>query len=215
MRRSGRYDHVRMRIDLRDDQRRPVGKATVDLAERPTRIVAEPAGSGASRMSVAPSGNGGAPAREVFLHWETAVDDSGQLRRCVACGCTDLFTEKAFPQVTAIIVVLAFTGAIVGAVGWASTPVLYGMLIILILDVAILVLSRRRLVCYRCRSAFRDLPIARYHRSWDRAVADRHPLPTPAKSPLPASTSPAGAADAAKPSEPDTDEHTINYFASG
>jgi hypothetical protein len=32
-------------------------------------------------------------------------------------------------------------------------------------------------VCYRCRTSYHDLPIARYHRSWDRGVADRYPAP--------------------------------------
>ena len=151
-------------------------------------------------------------SKEVFLSWDTALDDAGQLRRCVACGCTDLFKEKAFPQVTAVIVVLAFIGAVIGALGLANTPVLWAMLVILVLDVAILLLSRRRLVCYRCRSTFHDLPIARYHRSWDRSLADRHPAPTRGvPAPLAEATpaqKPATIVEAAEPVE------QTNYFAS-
>lgn len=122
--------------------------------------------------------------REVFLNWETALDDGGRLRRCVACGCTDMFAEKVFPMVTGVVVVLAFVGFIVGALGFfgvfsfAGSPhILVAMSVILVLDVAILLFSRRRLVCYRCRSSFHGLPIARYHRSWDNSVAERHPAP--------------------------------------
>lgn len=149
-----------MRIELRDESRRRVGRIDVDPALRPTRV------------SVVASD------REVFLSWDTAVDDAGNLRRCVACGCTDLFHEKAFPQVTGLVVVLAFSGAVLGALGLASRPaVLIPMALVLVLDVAILLFSRRRLVCYRCRTSYHGLPVARYHRSWDRSIADRYPAP--------------------------------------
>ncbi len=149
-----------MRIELRDDNRSPIGRIDVDPALRPTRV------------SVVDSD------REVFLNWDIAVDDAGQLRRCVACDCTDLFKEKAFPQVTGFVVVLAFAGAVLGAVGYATTPpMLIAMGVVLIGDVAILLFSKRRLVCYRCRTSYHGLPIARYHRSWDRSRADRYAAP--------------------------------------
>jgi hypothetical protein len=55
---------------------------------------------------------------------------------------------------------------------------LAAMALVLVADVAILAFSRRRLVCYRCRTSYHELPIARYHRTWDRATAERHPAPT-------------------------------------
>lgn len=155
-----------MRIDVRDEKRQRIGQLEVDPSSRPTRARTEP------------------HRREVFLQWESAVDDAGHLRRCVVCGCTDLFAEKAFPLVTGVIVVLAFAGFIVGAMGFlgmiefAQSPVmLYSMSAILVLDVGLLLFSRRRLVCYRCRSSFHRLKIARYHRSWDREVAEKYPKP--------------------------------------
>ncbi|MHC4989841.1 MAG: hypothetical protein ACYTGC_02580 [Planctomycetota bacterium] len=153
-----------MRVELRDRDRRRIGRITLsrplDPSQRPTRVQVD----------------GG--QREVFLRWDSALDDAGQLRRCIVCGCGDLFTEKAFPQVTAFVVVLAFAGAVVGFLGYATTPpVLVAMGLVLVLDLAILVFSRRRLVCYRCRSSYHALPIARYHRRWDRAVSDRYPAP--------------------------------------
>jgi hypothetical protein len=157
-----------MRIDVRDEQRQRIGQLEVEPSSRPTRARTQP------------------QQREVFLHWESAVDDAGHLRRCVVCGCTDLFAEKAFPLVTGVIVVLAFAGFIVGAMGFlgmiefAQSPVmLYSMSAILVLDVGLLLFSRRRLVCYRCRSSFHRLKIARYHRSWDREVAEKYPRPQP------------------------------------
>ena len=153
-----------MRIELRDERRERVGRIEVDSAERPTRVsVMRP---------------GRPEPGEAFLNWDSALDDAGQLRRCVACGCHDLVREKAFPQVTGFVIVMAFVGAVVGLFGLATNlPVLIIMIGVLVLDVAILLFSRRRLVCYRCRTSYHELPIARYHRTWDRTQADRHPPP--------------------------------------
>ena len=56
---------------------------------------------------------------------------------------------------------------------------LMAMVIVLIADVAIFLFSRQQLVCHRCRTSYHELPIARYHRPWDRAVAERHVAPRP------------------------------------
>lgn len=159
-----------MRIELRDLDRRKLGRVTVDPAQRPTRVSVER--SSRMRSSEAESSQG----LEAFLNWDTAQDDAGQLRRCVSCGCQDMFTDRAFPQITGLVVTLAFIGAIIGSLGLVNTPLLIIMAIVLVLDVAILVFARRRLVCYRCRTSYHDLPIARYHRTWDRSVADRYPV---------------------------------------
>jgi hypothetical protein len=156
----------RMRIEWRDQRRKRIGRVEVDPVTCPTRAPIIERGIHT-------------PEREAFLQWEGALDDAGQLRKCIACGCGDLFKEKAFPQVTGLVIVLAFVGAIIGALGLATNlPVLLLLIVVLILDVAILLFSNRRLVCYRCRSSHHNVPIARYHRSWDRSVADRYPLET-------------------------------------
>ncbi len=163
-----------MRIELRDESREMIGRIEVDPSLRPTRV------------SIVGTG------REVFLDWETALDDGGHLRRCVACGCQDLYKAKAFPQMTGLVIVLAFAGAIVGAFGLATPPVLFVMVGVLVTDVGILLFARKRLVCHRCRTSYHGLPIARYHLGWDRAVAERH---------APAAEVPS--APPAKPSRPD------------
>jgi hypothetical protein len=164
-----------MRIELRDTNRRWIGQVAVDPAQRPTRVRVAGRARGAGRVRGAGRALAADGPRELFLEWDTALDDAGHLRRCVMCGCPDLFAEKAFPQVTAFVVVLAFAGAVVGALGYATTPpVLTAMAVVLVLDVAIFMFSRRRLVCYRCRTSYHDLGIARYIKGWDRATADRH-----------------------------------------
>jgi hypothetical protein len=169
-----------MRVELRDDRRRRIGRVAIDPAQRPTRVTVQTPHRAARSTSTGAAEAVG--VREVFLNWDSALDDAGQLRRCVACGCPELFREKAFPQVTAIVVMLAFVGGIIGALGLAENlPFLIAMAVVLVLDVAILVFSRRRLVCYRCRSTYHHLPIARYHRGWDRSRAERFP-PEPIES---------------------------------
>ena len=148
-----------MRIAVRDLQRRRRGVIDVDPDARPIRVSL-------------PHG-----VDEVFLTWDSAIDDDGNLRRCVVCGCPDMFREKAFPQITGFIVILAFAGALVGILGLATTALLIAMATVLVLDVAILLFSRRRLVCYRCLTSHHDLQIATYHRGWDRSAAERFPSP--------------------------------------
>lgn len=145
-----------MRISVRDESRHRIGTIEVDPDVRPPR--AQIAGGD----------------RDVYLDWAMALDDAGHLRRCIVCGCPNLYREKAFPQVTGFVVVLAFAGAIVGALGLATPPLLIAMGVVLVLDVAILLFSRRRLVCYRCASSFHGAPIAGYHKGWDRTMAERH-----------------------------------------
>lgn len=115
--------------------------------------------------------------RDVFLQWEAATDDSGRLRSCLVCGCRDLYRIRIFPQLTWFVVVLAFAGAAVGVLArsFAQDPwVLAALAVVLVLDVASLLFSGYRLVCYRCGSAYSKLEIARQHQGWNRAVAERY-----------------------------------------
>jgi len=112
--------------------------------------------------------------RDVFLEWDQALDDDGQLRRCLSCG-GPLYRRKALPQLTGFVIVLAFALALVGILGFADNiPLLIGMSCVLLLDIAILLFAQTYLDCYRCRSSHRRLKIASYHRPWERAFAERN-----------------------------------------
>jgi hypothetical protein len=81
---------------------------------------------------------------------------------------------RSFPQVTIFVVILAFAGVVVAALGYAADPrVLTALVIVLTLDVATVLFAKRLLVCYRCRTSCTDLDIARYHGRWDRREAER------------------------------------------
>ena len=185
-----------MQIELRDGRRRKIGRIEIDPAMQPTRVPVQPQARIWERPPESSHGaTGPVPAtklepepslpvtnppraRDAFLDWEAALDDAGHLRRCIACGCGDLYKSKAFPQITSLVVVLAFAGAVIGVIGLATTPVLIAMTVVLILDVGLLLFSKLRLVCYRCGTSYHRLPIARYHRWWDRTIAERYPPPS-------------------------------------
>lgn len=146
-----------MDIELHDPQGRRLGQVEVDVDARPSRIRS-------------PQDD-----RVFFLTWEAATDDGGHMRKCVVCGSADLYREKQFPQVTGLAIVLAFAGIVVSILGYATTwLVLILMFLVLLLDIAILMVPRSRLVCYQCKSAYTKTPIARYHRTWEAAIAERH-----------------------------------------
>ncbi len=143
-----------MLVELRQEDTKS-DRFTVDLDERPAKIV------------VNPSGN------ELFFDWDATVDDSGRLRRCIVCN-SDLFRERAFPQITGIVIVLAFAGGIAGVVGLLTTwTMLSAMVVVLALDIAILLFDRPRLVCYGCSTRFKNTPIAPHFHGWDQQRAEQ------------------------------------------
>ena len=145
-----------MRIELRDSNGRRLSRVEIDERVRPARV------------PVAETG------QDLFLRWDEAIDDASALRKCVVCGCGDLYARKNLPQVTPFVVVLALSGAAVALLGYANNPLVVALLAaLLVVDVVTLILARRQLVCYGCGAVYWALRIARYHRPWDRAVAER------------------------------------------
>lgn len=109
---------------------------------------------------------------EVFLDWDGALDDSGHLRCCPICGGKQLFKVRTLPTVTPIFVILAFAGTAVSLFGYANNPIILAALVLVVLtELVILVVARKRLVCYRCRSRFAQIPIAPYHAVFDPQIA--------------------------------------------
>ena len=110
---------------------------------------------------------------DLFLDWNSSIDDSGKLKSCVVCR-GDLFRENTLPQITGFVIVLAFAGGVAGLLGLVTTwPMLIAMGVVLLIDVTILVLRFTRLVCYKCGTRFSKLPIAPYHQKWDADRAEQ------------------------------------------
>lgn len=145
-----------MRIEPRDAGGRRLARVEVDERTLPARVQVP------------------GLDRDLFPRWEGALDDSGSLRRCLVCGCDDMYARKNLPQVTPFIAILAFTGSVVALLGYAADPRVFTLLAVLLaVDVLTLFLARRQLVCYACGATYDRLRVARYHRPWDRAVAER------------------------------------------
>jgi DNA-directed RNA polymerase subunit RPC12/RpoP len=140
----------------RPSDRRRLGRVSIDPTARPLRVRPAP------------------NAEEVFLEWEGTLDDAGRLRRCPVCGCKSLYRSRSLPALTPFVVILAFAGTVLALLGFADDPrMLAALVVVLLADIAILLVGRTWLVCYQCSSRFRGLPIARQHRRWDRAEAER------------------------------------------
>ncbi len=145
-----------MRIEPRDASGRRLARIEVDERARPTRVQVP------------------GVTHDVYLRWDGALDDAASLRRCVLCGCGDVYVRKNFPQVTPFVIVLAFSGAAVALLGYSTNPVLYALLAVLLgVDVLSLLLSERQVVCYGCGAVYTRLRVARYLRPWDRTIAER------------------------------------------
>ena len=147
-----------MRIDLCNLRREPLFSVQVD-ADRPPSVVKPPAGG-----------------QEIYLDWDQALDDHGHLRRCPACGCRELFVRKNFPQVTGLlIVVFAVVVATYLALGKrhviAAACVLMAVALI---DAIVYLFTGKCVVCYRCRSTYRDLPIGKDQRGWELSTGEKY-----------------------------------------
>ncbi|MCH2138958.1 MAG: hypothetical protein MK074_07915 [Phycisphaerales bacterium] len=115
--------------------------------------------------------NGG---REVYPDWDRAHDDAGVLRRCILCGEEHMFRRKRLPRLTGIVVVLAFTLALLSLLGYVGGPIVLGcMIAVLILDLCIWFFSPESLACYGCHAEYRDLMIGHWHTPWNRTMARR------------------------------------------
>lgn len=161
----------RVDLELRDEHRRPLGRTRVDAQARPVRVRVR----------------GATGEHEVFLQWDGAVDDAGQLRTCVACGCPHLYRQRSLPSFTPFVLVLAAAGFVVGVMGYSNDPIVLAALIALLaLDVGALVFARTLLVCYRCRSRYGRARVARYIGRWNAltaALPECQPPQTPAPPP--------------------------------
>jgi len=147
-----------MQVTARATDRSRLGDAEVSLDERPARLrLGEPGRE-----------------REHFLDWERAVDDGGHLRKCVLCGCDTLYRSRSTPRLTVIVAVLALSVVAVGLAGYGTPSLLVAaLLVVAAIDVVLWMRLEWRLTCYRCRSTFRGMSIARYHRVWDARTQRR------------------------------------------
>ena len=113
--------------------------------------------------------------REIYLEWDGAFDDHHHLRRCPACGCKELFARKDFPQVTGFVIVVA--AAVCATALFGANEVIWGLVLlalVVLIDAIIYLFAGRCLVCYRCRSEYRNTPIKTDHPGWELATGEKY-----------------------------------------
>lgn len=149
-----------MRIDLRTPQRQRLFTVDVDPANPPTvvRPVGEPQG------------------HAVHLNWDRAIDDEQHLRHCPACGCQDLYVRHEMPRVTAFVMIALAAVVAVVMLGHAQlTHALIVLGVVGLIDAGVyLFFSGKVLVCYRCRSEYRGMPIGGDAKGWETALDEQH-----------------------------------------
>ena len=147
-----------MRLDLRTPDRQPLFAVQVQ-AHNPPTVVRPPHGDGT----------------EVHLDWTEALDEQGHLLRCPACGCGELFVRKDFPQRLGLALVVAAAAASVVLFALHMMPAAFIVLAaVAVVDAVIYFFTGRCVVCYRCRTEARDLPIGREQKGWDLATGEKY-----------------------------------------
>src|SRR5262249_39366434 len=94
-------------------------------------------------------------------HWHrplrTQDFEGGLPRRCLVCGCDDLWRQKDFPQRLGLAMVAL--GAVLSTIAWAyyEPAIALGILLAFALaDMVLFVVMKDVLVCYRCHARYRD-----------------------------------------------------------
>lgn len=157
--RGGTRDNDGVRITVNNTDREKLFDTEVSLTTPPSVV----------------KGSTGTHQDEVALSWDGALDDAGQLCGCPVCGCRELFCRKDFPQVVGISMVVAV--AVTVFVMFIFRYVVAGFVVLAamaVIDFAAYLCTGRCLVCYRCRSEFRGMPIRRDHPKWDLSIGEKY-----------------------------------------
>lgn len=146
-----------MHISVNNLDREPLGSAVVDASAKPAQATLQ------------------GTDQSIDLHWVGTLDEEGRVQRCVVCGCREIFKRYDFPQRFGLaLVLIAIIACVVllieGQVLWAM-GVLLGTVVI---DRIVYVFTGECLVCYRCRSEFRDVTVDKSHASWDLSIGEKY-----------------------------------------
>lgn len=112
-------------------------------------------------------------------HWTRPIAD-GDLegetpRRCLACGCTDLWRQKDFSQRLGVTIVAIGVILSTVAMAYMQPELSLGILMAFALaDMVLYVVMRDCLVCYRCHARYRRVPNLEQIGTFDLEVNERY-----------------------------------------
>lgn len=99
----------------------------------------------------------------------------GVPRRCLVCGCGDLWRQKDFPQRLGLAMVAL--GAVLSTIAWAyhlpatALGVLLGFALV---DLVLFTFMKDVLVCYRCQARYRDAALGDDYPRFNLETAERY-----------------------------------------
>jgi len=157
-----------MRIEVRNSERQLLTKVDID----PDKLA----------YTVTPPDRN---APSINLDWSQAFNEQGSLHRCPVCTCRELYVRKNFPHAMGLATVVV--AAVSAVCMFAFRQIIWGLAVlggVALIDAMIYPFSKRCLVCYRCRSEFKDLPIEVNHPGWDLSTGEKY-RPVHRKTPQP------------------------------
>lgn len=96
-------------------------------------------------------------------------------KQCLACGCSDLWRQKDFPQWLGLTMVAM--GIVFATIAWAKYMPLLALGILMffaLIDLILYAVMGDMLVCYRCAARHRKMPIPEDHADFDLEVHERY-----------------------------------------
>ncbi len=111
--------------------------------------------------------------------WQRPVDradfDGDVPKRCLACGCDDLWRQRDFPQRLGLMIVGIQILLSTLAWAWMYPLLTYGILLaFLLLDYVLYTLMPDVLVCYRCRARYRFAKLPENVPAFNLETAERY-----------------------------------------
>lgn len=111
--------------------------------------------------------------------WKRAIPENAVKntlpRKCVACGCTDLWRQKDFPQGLGLLMVAM--GILLSTIAWFNYQPVWAMGVLMgfaLIDMLLYFFMSDMLVCYRCRARFRRANLNDELPRFDLEVAERY-----------------------------------------
>jgi hypothetical protein len=104
-----------------------------------------------------------------------AIDDQGDVHRCLACPSADLFVRKDFPQGLGVAIVTV--GLLASCVAWGYSQLYLTFAILFataLVDVVLYVFVPNALMCYRCGAMYRGVADVDQHETFNLETHERH-----------------------------------------
>ncbi len=95
--------------------------------------------------------------------------------QCLACGCHDLWRQKDFPQRLGVLLAgMAIVLSTIAAAFYRPVLAIGVLMVFALIDLALYMVMRDVLVCYRCGARFRKTAMQDEHPTFNLETAERY-----------------------------------------